>query len=107
MTNQIIFVYFKNNQKFNEKLNFYANIQLVTISLIALYTVIPNYDRMMFMFYPMQMFLIPSLFSQIESKTLRIFIKMTIGFIYLLVFYNIYILKNIGGTLPYQTIFKK
>lgn len=103
----VFLVSFLNDNKFDEKTNFYINIQVITVMILFFHSVLPNYDRVMFMFYPVQALLIPKLANGIKNRILRYSILIILFLLYAYVFVRIYLIQNIGGTFPYQTIFSK
>ena len=75
------------------------------IAILALTTYVPNYDRMLTMFLYMQIISIPDFFSLEINRYLKIFLFVFLISVYVLAFVSLFVIKNIGGTFPYNTIF--
>lgn len=99
-----LYVYFLKGKNFNRKESFYGYIQVITLCVLLCHSIIPNYDRIMFMMYSCQILSVPYLIKNIDNKTKKIIVISVILFSYLFIFYRIYIIQNIGKTFPYQSI---
>lgn len=90
-----------------KKYDIYIYIQLISIliAILALTTYIPNYDRMLAMFLYPQIISIPDFFSLKVNKYLKLFLFIFLIGVYVSAFVSLFVIKNIGGTFPYNTIF--
>lgn len=87
------------------KMNQFLLVQFVTTMICVLAPILPNYERLMYMFMILQVLSIPCYIKSIESKVLKAITIAFLCFMYLLLFYRLFIIANIGETFPYQTIY--
>lgn len=97
-------IYILNNNSLNKSQSFYFYIQILTICILIYYDIIPNYDRIMFMLFSCQIFSIPCLIESVKNKKFKKIFTIFTLILYLIVFYRIYVMQNIGGTFPYKSI---
>lgn len=83
---------------------FLYNLELFTAVICALTTIIPNSTRIIFMFSIGQTLYIPFLLSKVSSKKEKLIFYLIIVSLYILYFFRLIIMRNLGETLPYQFI---
>lgn len=91
-----------------KELGFYIYIQLICIAIMVFsyVTYVPNFDRLLTMFSYVQILSLPLFFSVKMNKVLKLLLIAVVIISYVIAFYLIFIQKNIGGTFPYNSIFK-
>lgn len=93
-----------NKLDFEESLNLDINIQLIATLLSVFSFVIPGSFRLIYMFVPIQMSLIPSFISTISNKGIRILVTVSILAVFFWLFCVVILTWNHNGTLPYRTM---
>lgn len=93
------------NSKSDKLLNRYVFIQYISTLITVLSSVIPNYERLMYLFMIVQMISIPYTVRKINSMLYRIMFVLVVILLYFLLFYRLFIVSNIGDTFPYTSIF--
>lgn len=108
IVNLIIYGLFQcvlSNSKSDKLLNRYVFIQYISTLITVLSSVIPNYERLMYLFMIVQVISIPVMVKKINSLSYRIIFIIIIILLYGLLFYRLFIISNIGDTFPYTSIF--
>lgn len=101
----VLFLLVLVTSKSDSILNRYVFIQYIATFITVLSSVIPNYERLMYLFMAVQIISLPYLIRKINNWGYRILFIVIIVLLYLLLFYRLFILSNIGDTFPYTSIF--
>ncbi len=81
----------------------FYNVQVLATITAILSPIIPNSDRFVMMFMPVQIVYVPYLISRMKSK--KTLTNIVFVIIYLSFFAYYILIQNYAGTLPYKTIF--
>lgn len=81
---------------------FYYNIQLICVIITVLMEIIPNADRIVYLFLPLQILSVPSAIKKIENKNSRYMAFLIILTLYSGLFIKLFILNNMGETFPFK-----
>lgn len=95
---------FKNAQEEKIFNHLMSSLQILTATICALSSIIPNSTRIIFMFAVGQIFYLPYLVSKIKNSNVRLIVILLIVVIYMIAFGRLILIKNIGETLPYNFI---
>lgn len=101
----VLLIFVANYVKEDKKLQRYVSLQFLTTFITILSSVLPNYERLMYLFMIVQIISIPYFVSKLQNIIYRILFLLMIVFIYIFMFYRLFILGNIGETFPYVSIF--
>ncbi|ENZ30804.1 hypothetical protein HMPREF1084_03377 [Clostridium butyricum 60E.3] len=91
------------NEEEYKRCYIFYNLQTIALILSAFGFIIPNADRMVYMFMPVQLIYIPLLIM--KSNKFRNISNIIFFLLYTIFFINYIGIKNYGQTLPYLTIF--
>ena len=91
--------------KDDDKIQRYISLQFVTTFITVLSSVLPNYERLMYLFMVVQIISIPYVANKLENIIYKFVFLVIIIFLYAFMFYRLFILGNIGETFPYVSIF--
>lgn len=80
------------------------NLQLLATIISAISSIIPNSTRIIFMFSIGQIIYVPYLLSKLKNKNTRNILTVVICLIYIIMFVQIIVGRNMGQTLPYNFI---
>lgn len=80
------------------------NLQLLATIISAISSIIPNSTRIIFMFSIGQIIYVPYLLSKLKNKNTRNILTVVICLIYIIMFVQIIVRRNMGQTLPYNFI---
>ncbi|WP_057874629.1 EpsG family protein [Loigolactobacillus rennini] len=94
-----------NGDNFDNSFNLDINIQVIATLFSLLSFAIPGSFRVIYLFIPIQMTLVPNLVTKIREREMRLVVTCGILFMYALLFFIIIIVWHYNVTLPYQTIF--
>lgn len=96
---------FLNCKDISKKDYLYLNIQLFTTLVSSSMSIIPNGVRVNYLFVAFQIITVPYFIKKVENKKIKYFLILIIIISYLVMFYRYFILRNMGETFPYQSIF--
>lgn len=90
-----------------QSIYFYFYVQLLVIGIMcfSMATYVPNFDRILTNFSYAQIIFLPKYFSLKINQKVHLFLLILVCLIFILSFIQLIVIKNIGGTFPYQTIF--
>lgn len=101
----IIFYYISYRYHIESKLSdWYILFQVITVLIVAISDILPNYERIMYMFLYFQIISVPFFIKKIPNKGIKIIISIMLMIIYTILFYKLFVLSNIGETFPYFSI---
>ena len=80
--------------------------QLVTVLTAALSSIIPNSSRVILLFSLCQITYVPLVLECVIDKRQRFFMSSLFIVLYILIFWRFIVVRGMGETLPYQTIFQ-
>ncbi|MFR5004095.1 MAG: EpsG family protein [Thomasclavelia ramosa] len=86
---------------------FIFQMQIATTLVSVLSAIIPNSTRIIFMFSIFQITYIPIIIRKISKKYDYILVTISFWVLYIITFYRLVVVRNIGETLIYQSIFSK
>lgn len=84
-----------------KKLYFYYNVQFICAAFTVLMPIIPNSDRIVYLFVPLQIISVPNALCMINRKRKRVIIGACATALYFGLFLKLFIIGNMGETLPY------
>lgn len=91
----------RENEK-KKSLYFYYNIQLICTVCAVIMPIIPNADRIVYLFIPLQIISVPNSINMINGRLKRKIISIFIIILYMGMFYKLFVSGNMGETLPYR-----
>lgn len=67
--------------------------------------IIPNASRVIYMLFVCQILVVPSFLNGIQDRYLKVILSLILMILFILIFVRLIIIRNMGETLPYMTIF--
>lgn len=105
----LIFLCIQNSQKkglhLEKDFNFYYNMQFLCLVFSVLMPIFPNGERIVYLLIPLQIVSIPAVLQNIENKKRRYIITILTILVYSVFFTELFVIKNVGATLPYTFLF--
>lgn len=98
----MVFVMRKENNKNTQNI-FYFNTQFICLLLTVLMEILPNAERIVYLFLPMQIVSVPAVIKNISKRYRKLIICTTIV-LYVGLFVKLFIINNIGQIFPYKFI---
>lgn len=94
-----------NHLNHNKLAQRYIFFQYITTFVTVLSSILPNYERLMYMFMIVQIISIPFFYRTMKFKY-KLILFLVVSSLYITLFYRLFIVSNIGDTFPYQSIFQ-
>ncbi|GGD01197.1 EpsG family protein [Enterococcus wangshanyuanii] len=101
----LLFLLIKNRTEFSSTGDLYLQLQFIAFAITLVSDVVPNYERLMYMFMIGQILSVPYFFKRINSRIIKWCFVIAILVVYGVLFHRLFIIGNIGETFPYQSIF--
>ncbi|MBO0472990.1 transmembrane protein EpsG [Enterococcus sp. DIV0840] len=102
----ILFLYLMINRKKvnSDRTNVYILLQFIAFAITLISDVVPNYERLMYMFMIAQILSVPYFYKLLNSRVFKWGFLLVLVLVYSLLFYRLFIISNIGETFPYKSI---
>ncbi|URZ87629.1 EpsG family protein [Floricoccus penangensis] len=101
----ILVIYFMRKNELYEKINTELQLHYMGCLIVSMISLLPTPSRLLYMFIPVYITLVPNLLRKIDDKYLKIYAYFAIVLFYCIFFYLYVIVKNTYMTLPYQDVF--
>lgn len=102
----ILFLYLiiSRRKKLSDSGNVYIVLQFITFAIALISDVVPNYERLMYMFMIAQILSVPYFYKLMDSRVFKYSFLLLLVIVYSVLFYRLFIISNIGETFPYRSI---
>ncbi|AKP67396.1 EpsG family protein [Companilactobacillus ginsenosidimutans] len=101
----LISYYFLIDMKSREKITYLLWFDIFLVMLLPIADIFPTVTRTLYMFFPINIVLVPNVLSRITNKYIRLTMYLVVAISAILFFCYFLFVRNGYQTLPYQTVF--